>query len=232
MKGSINPSNFPPFPSSIPSSTLSVPMTDPTDRTLLVTGFGLWGGEVCNSSWEAIRDLDLDLPENWSVRRQQLPVDWELGPPTFRTLIDGTIGAVVCFGMCGGNQIRPERLAVNLADRTRRDAREALPRSDHLVEEGPPAYWTALDYRSLVDELRSADLPTMESRDAGDFLCNAIFYTLMHERERRRASFPAGFIHVPHLESAAGLSLEILKKAARICIDHAIGLANAQRGQA
>lgn len=231
MEGWINPPDFPPFPSSIASSTLSESMTDRTDHTLLLTGFGLWGGETCNSSWEAIRDLELNLPENWSVRRQQLPVDWELGPPTFQGLIDGTIGAAVCFGMCGGNQVRPERLAVNLNDRTRPDAREALARSDHLVEEGPPAYWTAFDYRLLVDELRSAGLPTMESRDAGDFLCNAIFYTLMHERERRRASFPAGFIHVPHLGSDEGLSLETLKKAARICIDHAISLAIAQKGR-
>ena len=200
-------------------------MTVRRDQTLLLTGFGLWDGETRNSSWEAIRDLDLDLPKNWSVRRQQLPVDWELGPPTLRDLIDGTIGAVVCFGMCGGNEIRPERLAVNLNDRNRRDAREALSRSDHLIEEGPPAYWTALDYGSLVGELRSAGLPTVESRDAGDFVCNAIFYTLMHERERRRASFPAGFIHLPHLEPDEGLSLETLKRAARICIDHAIGLA-------
>ena len=201
-------------------------MTVCTDQTILLTGFGLWGGETCNSSWEAIRDLELDLPGNWSVRRRQLPVDWEVGPPALRDLIDGTIGAVVCFGMCGGNQIRPERLAVNLNDRTRPDAREALARADHLVEDGPPAYWTALDYPLLVGELRSAGLPTIESRDAGDFVCNAIFYTLMHEREHRRMSFPAGFIHVPHLEPDEGLSLDTLKKAARICIDHAIGLAN------
>ena len=200
-------------------------MTVPIDQTLLLTGFGLWGGETCNSSWEAIRDLDLDLPENWTVCRRQLPVDWELGPPILRDLVDGTIGAAVCFGMCGGAQIRPERLAVNLNDRTRPDAREALARSDHVVEGGPPAYWTTFDYQSLVDELRSAGLPTMESRDAGDFLCNAIFYKLLHERKCRRATFPAGFIHLPHLEPDEGLSLETLKKAARICIDHAIGLA-------
>ncbi|RKX34335.1 MAG: hypothetical protein DRP71_07455 [Verrucomicrobia bacterium] len=190
--------------------------------TLLLTGFGLWGSETTNSSWETIRDLDPDLPENWSVRRRQLPVDWEQGPPTLRGLIDDSIGAVLCFGMCGGNQIRPEQLAANLNDRTRRDAREALPRSDHLVEDGPPAYQTALDTPTLTNELRSADLPTAESRDAGGFLCNAIFYTLMHERERRHASFPAGFIHLPHIGTEEGLSLEKLTKAARICVRHAI----------
>jgi pyroglutamyl-peptidase len=224
MEELINPPEFPPFPSSIPSSTLSVPMVDRNDQTLLLTGFGLWDSETRNSSWEAIRDLDLDLPVNWSVRRQKLPVDWELGPPTLRSLIDDTIVTAVCFGMCGGSEIRPERLAANLNDRNRRDAREALSRSDHVVEEGPPAYWTALDYESLVGELRSAGLPTVESRDAGGFLCNAIFYTLMHERKQRRASFPAGFIHLPHIEPDEGLSLAILKRAVGICIDHAIGL--------
>ena len=44
MEGWINPPDFPPFPSSIASSTLSESMTDRTDHTLLLTGFGLWGG--------------------------------------------------------------------------------------------------------------------------------------------------------------------------------------------
>jgi pyroglutamyl-peptidase len=180
-------------------------------------------------SWEAISDLDLDLPETWSVRRRQLPVDWDRGPKALRDLIDDTIGAVLCFGMCAGDQIRPERLAVNLNNRMLQDARKSLPRSDHLVEHGPPAYWSALDYPSLIEALRLADLPTIESRDAGGFLCNAVFYTLMHEREFRRASFPAGFIHLPHFEPEGGLALETLKVAAGICIGHAIGLASRMR---
>jgi len=47
-------------------------MTNQTTETLLLTGFGLWGDETSNSSWEAIRDLDLELPERWKVRREKL----------------------------------------------------------------------------------------------------------------------------------------------------------------
>jgi pyroglutamyl-peptidase len=201
-------------------------MTKQTAETLLLTGFGLWGEETSNSSWEAIRDLDLELPERWKVRREKLPVEWEKGPSTLSGLIDDSIGAVICFGMCGGDQIRPERLAINLNDRTRPDAQGRLVDSDHVVRDGPPAYWTAFEYPALRSELGTAGLPTMESHDAGGFLCNAIFYTLMHERELRNASFPAGFIHVPHTLDQGGLPLEQLRLAARVCIDHAVALAN------
>jgi len=207
-----------PFPTVTPFTDL--PMN------LLLTGFGLWGIETTNSSWEAIRNLDLDLPGNWTLRRRQLPVDWERGPATLRDLIDDTIGAALCFGMFGGDPIRVEQRAVNRNDRTRRDAREALADSDRVVEDGPPAYPAALDGPALVKALRRADLPATESHNTGDFLCNGVFYTLMHERERRHASFPAGFIHLPPIASADGLSLDRLQEAARICANHVIGLAD------
>jgi pyroglutamyl-peptidase len=201
-------------------------MTNQTAETLLLTGFGLWGDETSNSSWEAIRDLDPELPERWKVQREKLPVEWEKGPSILSDMIDDTIGAVICFGMCGGDQIRPERLAINLNDRTRADARGRLVDSDFVVKEGPPAYWTAFDYPTLLSELGTAGLPTMKSHDAGGFLCNAVFYTLMHERDLRKASFPAGFIHVPRTLDQGGLPLEQLRMTARVCIDHAVALAN------
>jgi pyroglutamyl-peptidase len=191
-------------------------------RTLLLTGFGLWGDETYNSSWEAIRQLRPELPAGWNLRRVQLPVRWGEGARQLRDLLDPSIGAAISFGMCGRDRIRPERLAINLADRKRADADGALAPADHLVPEGPAAYWTGFDYPELIQELTSAGLPTIESWDAGGFLCNEIFYTLMDGRARLGATFPAGFVHLPHYESEGGLPLTDLTRAARICVEHAL----------
>jgi len=195
-------------------------------HTLLITGFGLWGGEPYNSTWETIRQLEPDLPENWTLRREKLPVLWDQGPDRLVDLLDPSLGAVICFGMCGGDRIRPERLAINLADRVRTDANEDCAPDDHLIPDGPPAYWTGFDYPELIRSLTTAGLPTMESNQAGGFLCNAVFYTLMHTRARLGARFPAGFVHLPHFESEGGLPLTDLVTAANVCVNHAIALAD------
>jgi pyroglutamyl-peptidase len=191
-------------------------------RTLLLTGFGLWGEERYNTSWETIRDLKPELPSGWTVIRERLPVEWDRGPQSLIDRLDPSIGAVVCFGMCGGDRIRPERLAVNLADPSLRDAQGTLTNSDLLDENGAPAWFTGFDYPRLIASLRDGGLPTAESRDAGGFLCNKLFYTLMQARARMGASFPAGFIHLPHFETEGGLPAPVLKRAAAICIRHAL----------
>lgn len=196
-------------------------------RTLLLTGFGLWGDEAYNSSWEAIGQLEPDLPEGWTLRREQLPVLWDQGPSRLSEILDPSVGAAICFGMCGRDQIRPERLAINLSDRKRADADGLCAPTDHLVADGPAAYWTGFDYPALIDTLTSAGLPTMESCDAGGFICNAIFYTLMDVRARLGADFPAGFVHLPHYEAEGGLPLTTLTTAASLCVDHVLALATA-----
>jgi len=202
-----------------------------TRQTLLLTGFGLWGEERYNTSWETIRDLTPELPAGWTVVRECLPVEWDRGPRILLDRLDASIGAVVCFGMCGGDRIRPERLAVNLADRSLPDAQGNLADSDLLDIAGAPAWFTGYDYPRLFASLREDGLPAVESRDAGGFLCNKIFYTLMQARARMGASFPAGFIHLPHYETEGGLPAPVLKRAALICIRHALDLvADTQSG--
>lgn len=194
-------------------------------RTLLLTGFGLWGEESYNTSWEAILNLEPVLPPGWNLRRVQLPVLWGEGARQLREHLDPTIGAAISFGMCGRDQIRPERLAINLADRKRADANDALAPADHLVPDGPAAYWTGFHYPELIRALISAGLPTEESWDAGGFLCNEIFYALMDGRARLGADFPAGFVHLPHYEAEGGLPLATLGAAASVCVDHVLTLA-------
>lgn len=196
-------------------------------RTLLLTGFGLWGEESYNTSWEAIQDLNPDLPPGWTLRLEQLPVLWGEGARQLRQLLDPSIGAAISFGMCGRDQIRPERLAINLADRKRADAEGACAPEDHLVPDGPAAYWTGFNYPELIQALTSTGLPTVESWDAGGFLCNEIFYTLMDGRARLGTDFPAGFVHLPHYKAEGGLPLTTLTAAAGVCVDHVLALATA-----
>ena len=68
---------------------------------------------------------------------------------------------------------------------------------------GPAAYFASLPIKAAVAALRQAGLPAAVSNSAGTFLCNHVFYGLMHEAASREQPFRGGFLHVPYLPSQA-----------------------------
>jgi pyroglutamyl-peptidase len=72
--------------------------------------------------------------------------------------------------------------------------------------------------------LREAGIPAAESRDAGGFLCNHVFYVLMRVLEEERPNTLGGFVHVPLLPEQAlakqvpSMPLEMLVRAACVIV--------------
>jgi pyroglutamyl-peptidase len=69
-----------------------------------------------------------------------------------------------------------------------------------VVPEGPAAYFSTLPIKALAHDLRGSGIAAAVSNTAGTFVCNHVFYALMH----RLATTPAlaqargGFVHVPY----------------------------------
>ena len=72
-----------------------------------------------------------------------------------------------------------------------------------MVAGGPPAYFTTLPIKAAAAALREAGLPAIVSNSAGTFVCNHVFYGLMHLAASRRPELRGGFLHVPYLPSQA-----------------------------
>jgi pyroglutamyl-peptidase len=51
--------------------------------------------------------------------------------------------------------------------------------------------------------MREAGLPAIVSNTAGTFVCNHVFYGLMHLAATRHSGLRGGFLHVPYLPSQA-----------------------------
>ncbi len=79
------------------------------------------------------------------------------------------------------------------------------PIDDAVVADGPAAYFSTLPIKAIVHDLRAAGIAAAVSNTAGTFVCNHVFYALMH----RLATSPAlartrgGFVHVPWLPEQA-----------------------------
>ncbi len=177
--------------------------------TILVTGFEPFGGEPVNPSWEIARALDGWTCEGHVVRSALLPCVFV----DALHRLDEAIAAhrpdlVICLGQAGGRaEISIERAALNVDDARIPDNLGRQPLDAAVVPDGPAAYFSTLPIKAIARDLREAGVAAAVSNTAGTFVCNHVFYGLMH----RLATTPAlarargGFVHVPFTpEQVAG----------------------------
>ncbi len=72
-----------------------------------------------------------------------------------------------------------------------------------IIEGGPAAYWSTLPLKATVKKLREEGIPASVSQTAGTFVCNHLFYGLMHMLEKSENRIRGGFIHIPFLPEQA-----------------------------
>lgn len=94
-----------------------------------------------------------------------------------------------------------ERCATNLVDACRPDAEDAQPQMMQVVDGAPAAYWTRLPLRAILKDFMDHNIPASLSSDAGTFVCNSLFYHLLHWSSNRDKVI-AGFMSFPPLQGA------------------------------
>ena len=179
---------------------------------VLVTGFEPFDRDVVNPSWEVARAVDgwrIELPEGRvaEVSAAQLPCVFGRAIEVLdEALARWRPDLVIALGLAGGrSDITPERVAVNLDDARIPDNAGQRPIDEPALSGAPTAYFTTLPIKAMVRDLRAAGLPAAVSHTAGSFVCNHLFFGLMH----RLATSPAlartrgGFVHLPSLPEQA-----------------------------
>jgi pyroglutamyl-peptidase len=170
----------------------------------LVTGFEPFGGERVNPSGEAIRRLPQTVG-GLRIATQLLPAAYapSLGL-LFAAIAREQPDLVLCLGEAGSRlDLTPERVAINIQDARIRDNDAAHPIDLPVVAGGPAAYFTTLPIKAAVHAMREAGLPASVSNTAGTFVCNHVFYGLMHHAATRGGGFRGGFMHLPYLPEQA-----------------------------
>ena len=168
--------------------------------TILVTGFEPFGGEPINPSWEGVRRLTCDTGDA-RIERLLVPTTYADSTRTVTEAIDRLRpSAVVMVGQAGGRaELGIERLAVNCDDAQTPDNAGVLREDAPIVAQGPTAYLATLPVKQIVAGLRSAGFPAAVSNTAGLFVCNHLFYCVLHHIVRHNLDTRAGFVHVPFL---------------------------------
>ncbi len=170
------------------------------EKLLLVTGFGVFPGAPENPTAWAMSQLEKSgwQPDGARLVVRTLPVTFDLWDAVMAPLLEELKpDGVVSFGLSAkATGVTLESTARNAVATDRPDFAGACAGSACVDEQGPQIHPTRLPLTDIVSALRRAGIPVARSDDAGDYLCNMLFYRLM-------AAGPAvsGFIHVPYLES-------------------------------
>ncbi|WEF30873.1 pyroglutamyl-peptidase I [Pseudoduganella chitinolytica] len=172
--------------------------------TVLLTGFEPFNQQPINPAWEAVRALEGWREEGIAVHVRQLPCVFGDAADVLREAIDATRpDVVIAVGQAGGRaDITVERVAINIDDAPIADNRAVQLVDEPIVPDGPAAYFATLPIKAIVHALRAAGLPASVSQTAGTFVCNHVFYQLMHTL-RAQPRTRAGFIHIPFLPQQA-----------------------------
>lgn len=194
-------------------------------HTVLVTGFAPFDGEALNPSWEAVRGLATRAIGNCRIVTAELPVEFAAAVPALqRALRAADPRVVIAVGLAGGRRgISLERVAINLIDARIPDNAGRQPVDVPVLRSGPAAYFSTLPLKAALTALRRAKIPVQVSETAGSYVCNQVFYALMHTARRHRG-WHAGFVHVPWLPAQArrhhqpGMTLEDMQRALTIII--------------
>ena len=199
---------------------------------LLLTGFEPFGGEILNPSWLVAQSLHgqvlagvpvlaLQLPCVFGQARRELEQALEVQRPQL----------VLCLGQAGGRStLSLERVAINVDDARIADNAGAQPVDEAVVPDGPAAYFSTLPIKAMVLALQRAGFPASVSQTAGTFVCNHVFYALMHAL-RQRPTVRGGFMHLPLLpEQAAAwpdqpsMSLATMSEGVRLALQTALSV--------
>ena len=195
--------------------------THPAPRTVLLTGFGPFAGAAANPSLQAVRALHGRRIAGHRLVARELPVEFGESLKRLRAAIrEVRPVAVVCVGLAAGRgAVSLERIAINVDDARIPDNAGRQPIDAAVVEGGPAAYFSTLPVKAIHAAIAEAGIPAEVSQTAGTYVCNHVFYGLMHAlRHRRRVR--AGFLHVPPAieDAGQGLPLASIVEALRIAV--------------
>lgn len=199
---------------------------------ILITGFEPFGESGINPSQMLVGSLSERDFKNAVLIKAILPVDQAKAPEKMKGMIaQHQPDALLAFGLAMGRpKISLERFALNLKNFRIPDNQGVTVTDQPIHPDGPAAYFSTLPLRSMLNALVTAGIPAELSLSAGAYLCNLIFYAMMHALASQGLNGPAGFVHLPALpeqaaeskKSIPSLSFDCLVEAAKILINEVI----------
>jgi pyroglutamyl-peptidase len=197
-------------------------------KKLLLTAFEPFAGESVNPALEVARAIGSMSFTNAHIDVVELPVArFQSTDLALSRLRSAEPDVVLMLGEAGRrSRVTPERVAINLDDFRIPDNVGNQPQGEPIIADGPVGYFSTLPIHTIVTRLKAARIPAAISNSAGLYLCNRLFYSVMHYIAVEKLPIHAGFMHLPYLHEQTvnkhldvpSMSRETLTEAVRIAI--------------
>ena len=166
------------------------------EATILVTGFEPFGGETVNASWEAAKKLDGWRFGDAVAVARQLPCVYDACVAEFVEAFERLRPEIVL--MTGQ---AASRGVISVERTARRPAGASAPDNRGVVRGAVAADGLdrieATAAANVASAIRAAGLSARVSTNAGDFVCNHLFYGALRHLQQSAPATPAVFIHLP-----------------------------------
>jgi pyroglutamyl-peptidase len=171
---------------------------------ILMTGFDAFGGEAINPSWLSVSRACREAGDGLTLIGACLPTEFSASLTILQQLVEShRPDLVIAVGQAGGrSSISLERVAINIDDARIPDNAGWQPVDEPIHPAGEAAYFSSLPIKAIVQALRAEGIPAEVSNTAGTYVCNHVFYGLMHLC-RHIPGMRAGFVHIPYLPEQA-----------------------------
>ena len=206
--------------------------------TVLLTGFDPFGGDAINPSWQAVQALHGKRIAGHRIVAAQLPTVFGRSLEVLSGLLQQHRPVLaICTGQAGGRAaLSLERVAINIDDARIADNALAQPVDTPVVSAGPAAYFSSLPIKAMLAALEREGIRAEVSQTAGTFVCNHVFYGLLHALATRTelAGVRGGLIHVPWVpeQGQPSMPLEEIVRGLEVAIRCALSTGADIRKQA
>jgi pyroglutamyl-peptidase len=165
-------------------------------RTVLLTAFEPFGGETVNASWEAAKLVDRWRCGEAVVASQMLACAYEICVSEFAEAVERLKpGVVLMTGQAARRgMVSVERFARKGASVARPDNLGVAPGA---AGEGPDVLEATVPTGLVARAIRDAGVAARVSTDAGDYVCNHLYYGALRRLAALSPAPAAVFIHLP-----------------------------------
>ena len=195
-------------------------------RHVLLTAFEPFGGHDRNASLEVARALASTSMAGIRIETAVLPVvAGECVEVAWRRIEQSQPDLVLALGQAGGaTHVRLEDRAVNLDDFAAPDNAGQIRQRQPIIADGPGILRAGVEIERVLVEVRRALFAVQHSLSAGRYVCNHLYYQLLHRRQRLAPSPSTLFVHLPFLpeQVPAGRWLPSMELKAQVACVRAV----------
>lgn len=166
-------------------------------NSIVIMGFDAFGEEISNPAARIASLFNGRIIDKYIVHGVIVPASYNSVRRSVRLVFElYNPGIILALGLSSSRPLPSiERIALNYADSSLPDTDGIVKVNEPVLENGDLALETDVDVYGLRDYLLEHGIPIIVSYHAGTYLCNYLYYLLLHKAREKNSK--ALFIHIP-----------------------------------